>query len=92
LNRKMESKWIVDLKNLTCHNPENQMVVGFEKKGNTLEGKIKDIPCELFEKWKNDPNCRTIMKKAVIEADEVFFRAYFNKEIEKKCLGERLPA
>ena len=60
------------------------MVIGFEKNGKTLRSKIKNIPLQLAEKWGNDPNGSKFIRKAVIEADEVFFREYFKREIEKK--------
>ena len=78
-------KWHVDLKNLTCRNTENQLVIAFEKRGTALAGKIKNIPLELVEKWAH-PNSNSLLRKAVIEADEVFYKAYFNKQIEEKCI------
>ena len=78
-------KWHVDLKNLTCRNIENQMVVSFEKRGTALTGKIRNIPLELAEKWAH-PNGNNLLRKAVIEADEVFYKAYFKKQIEAKCI------
>jgi len=77
-------KWVVDLLNLTCRNIENQMVVAFEKRGPALEGKIRDMPVELVEMWAREANSENNIKRAVIEADEVFFRAYFDYEIERK--------
>jgi hypothetical protein len=69
------------------------MVIAFERKGTTFEGKIKDIPVELLEKWAKEPNGEKHIKTAVIEADEIFFREYFNREIEKKYASEAsLPA
>ena len=83
---KETEKWVVDLLNLTCRNIENQMVVAFEKKGPALEGKIKDMPVELLEMWARETNSETRIKRAVIEADEVFFRAYFDNEIERRSV------
>jgi len=77
-------KWVVDLLNLTCRNIENQIVVAFEKRGPALEGKIRDLPVELLEMWAREANSEHHIKRAVIEADEVFFRAYFDYEIERK--------
>ena len=82
----------MDLKNLICRNTENQMIVIFEKRGTALEAKIKNMPEELAEEWAWNPNSARQMKKALIEADEVFFRAYFNREIQKKCAGIRVSA
>jgi len=77
-------KWVVDLLNLTCRNIENQVVVAFEKRGPALEGKIKDMPVELLEMWTREANGENHIRKTVIEADEVFFKAYFNYEIDRK--------
>jgi len=77
-------KWVVDLLNLTCRNIENQVVVAFEKRGPALEGKIRDMPVELLEMWTRETNGENHIRRAVIEADEVFFRAYFDYEIERK--------
>jgi len=77
-------KWVVDLLNLTCRNIENQVVVAFEKRGPALEGKIKDMPVELLEMWTREANGENHIRRTVIEADEVFFRAYFDSEIDRK--------
>jgi len=77
-------KWVVDLLNLTCRNIENQIVVAFEKRGPALEGKIRDMPVELLEMWTREANGENHIKRVVIEADEVFFRAYFDNEIDRK--------
>ena len=87
---KTIKNWKVDLENLTCQNIENHMIIAFEKKGTALEGKIRDMPIELLEKWAREPNGERHIKIAVIEADEVFFRAYFNREIERKRIAEAL--
>ena len=76
--------WLVDLNNLTCRNKETQIVIAFARKGPMLVGKIKKIPIGLAEKWITDPDRERHIRKVVIEADEVFFRAYFAKEIKNK--------
>ena len=89
LSIKTIGKWTVDLKNFTCSNTENQIIIAFEKKGTALVGKIKEIPDELLKKWAAEPDGKDIIKKAVIEADEIFFKEYFNREIERK---QSMPA
>ena len=84
MNTKSYGNWLVDLGNMTCCNTENQMIIAFEKKGAALKGKIKDMPLELSEKWAKDPDGEKHIRKAFFEADEAFFRVYFNREIEKK--------
>ena len=80
-------KWHVDLKNLTCLNIENNLVIAFEKQGTALAGKIKTMPLDLVQKWTFSPNGNSLLRKAVIEADEAFYKAYFNREIEEKREG-----
>ena len=87
MTTKTSGNWLVDLNNMTCLNTENRIVIAFVKKGPMLVGKIKKIPIELIEKWIADPDRERKLKKAVIEADEVFFKAYFAKEIEGKPNG-----
>ena len=91
MNQPITSKWIVDLNNLTCYNLENHMVIVFVKKGSAFVGKIKDIPVDLAEKWTREANGDKHLRNVVIEADEVFFKAFFNREIEKKCSEAGLP-
>jgi hypothetical protein len=90
VNTKLSQKWIVDLKNFTCLNSENQIAIVFEKKGNSLRGKIKEIPITLLNEWTDYPDINKRIRKALIEADEAFFNAYFANEIERK--GSELTA
>ena len=84
MNNKTSEKWLVDLKNFTCYNTENQIVISFEKKGNSFQGKIKEIPLVLLDTWTQNSDINKLFRKAFIEADEAFFKAYFANEIEKK--------
>jgi hypothetical protein len=72
--------WIADLATMTCKNYANNIVVVFEKNGNTLQGKIEDIPMDLFKKWAAEPEGERNIQNAVMEAEEVFLRAYFNEQ------------
>ena len=85
MNRLTSQKWIVDLNELSCFNIENQMLIVFVKKGPTFQGKIKEMPVELQEMSKKTKNGEKYIRNAVIEADAVFFKAYFEREIEEKC-------
>ena len=87
MNTKVNGKWHANLKNLTCRNTETNMVVSFEKRGSALISKIMDLPLSLITKWSLDQNGSSQLRKAVIEADEAFFKAYFNREIEEKRIG-----
>ena len=55
-------------------------MVGFEKQGNTLLGKIKDMPIELMAQWAKEGHGEREIQKAVMEAEEVFLRAYFEND------------
>jgi hypothetical protein len=77
-------EWMVDLENCTCRNIENEMVISFEKRGTTLLGKFKKIPIKLVQEWMQYSNWEKYVKKAIIDADEVFFKVYFASEIQKK--------
>jgi hypothetical protein len=92
VNKKALEKWFVDLKNFTCRNTENQIVIGFEKQGSALRGKIKEIPLALTNTWVQKSDIDKVIRKALIEADEAFFKAYFAKEIETKCDNAGLSA
>ena len=87
MNQKANKKWIVDLKKMTCRNAENNLVIHFERKGRALSGKIIDLPLDLIHKWADDSNGKSNLKKAIIEADAVFFKEYFNREITEKRIG-----
>ena len=71
-------EWIADLGSMSCWNCVNKIVVTFEKSGKTLIGKINDIPIELMKKWAAEPQGERHIKKAVMEAEEAFLRAYFD--------------
>ena len=73
-------EWIADLRAMTCRNIINNIVVEF---GKDLNGKIKDIPMSLFTKWSADPHGERNIQKAVMEAEEVFLRAYYENDIKK---------
>jgi hypothetical protein len=70
-------EWIADLGAMVCRNIDNKIIVVFEKNGNNLSGKIKDIPMKLFSRWAAEPNGETHIKNTVKEAEEVFLRAYY---------------
>ena len=79
---KVADKWMVDLKKLECRNINNQMTVIFEKKGPALMGRITYLPENLLEKGKVHPDSHAYIKREFIEADKIFFKAYFDRAIE----------
>jgi hypothetical protein len=76
-------KWMVDLENCTCWNTENEVVIIFEKIGTTVLGKFKKIPIKLAQELMKDPNSKKYVKEVAVEADKVFFNAYFANENDR---------
>ena len=79
---QVADKWMVDLNKLECRNINNQMTFIFEKKGPALVGRIKYLPDYLLEKGKVHPDNHAHIKREFIEADTIFFKAYFDRAIE----------
>jgi hypothetical protein len=65
-------KWIADLGAMMCRNIENRIVAGFERKGKTLEGTLRDKPVELLESWAALADGERKIQRAVEQAEEVF--------------------
>ena len=86
----MDGEWIADLTNMTCRDITNNIVVIFEKAGIGFRGKLKDIPMDLFAKWAAEPHGERRIQSAVMEAEEVFFKAYFESDIEKNVIRSEL--
>jgi len=82
------SEWIVDVVTMTCKNTTNNIVVLFERLGKTLSGKIKDIPLELLNKWRIEKNCEINIRNTIMEAEEIFLKAYFEGENEDEINKE----
>jgi hypothetical protein len=76
-------KWIADLGAMTCRSIENRIVVGFQRKGKTFEGKIQDMPMELLGRWAALPDGEKRIRQAVEEAEDVFLRAWIEGRIER---------
>ena len=82
-------EWIADLGAMLCRNISNNIVVAFEKSGRILNGRIKDIPMEVFAKWAGEPDGEKHIQKVVMDAEEVFLRAYFENDIEKNGIKKQ---
>ena len=78
-----DGEWIADLPTMTCRNINNKIVVAFERSGIGVRGKLKDMPMELFAKWAGEPHGERKIQNLVMEAEEVFLRAYIESDIEK---------
>jgi len=83
-----QGEWIADLGSMVCRNINNGVVVGFEKSGKTLVGKIKDMSMELFGELASQKNGHKIIQKTVMDAEEVFLRAYIESDFEKNGIRE----
>jgi hypothetical protein len=65
---------------MTCRNTTNNIVVIFKKFKGRLIGRIKDLPLKIATKWATEGHGDIGIKDAVIEAELMFFRAYFESE------------
>ncbi len=77
-------EWIADLRAMTCQNILNNVIVSFEVKEKLPQGKIKDIPMDLLSKLAIQSDGEKAIEKMVADAEEVFLKAYFEREIEEK--------
>ena len=69
---------------MTCTDYVNKIVVKMEREGRGIKGKLEDIPMELFAEWAKEPDGEKYVINTVMEAEEVFSRAYIEREMEKK--------
>jgi hypothetical protein len=76
------SEWVADVVTMTCRNTTYNIVVLFEKLGKTLNGKIKDIPLELLNKWRIEGKGEINIRDTIMKAEEVFLQAYFKNNYE----------
>jgi hypothetical protein len=72
----ISSEWIVDLKAMTCRNSINKIIVSFEKQGESIYTKIDYVPLEMLRTWAMKQEVRMNMRKVIMEAEDVFFKAY----------------
>jgi len=77
-------EWVADLRDMTCRNVNTGLVVEFHKSGATHTGKMKDIPFGLMRQWAKTECGELFIKKAVMEAEKVFLKAFIESGMEKK--------
>ena len=75
-------EWLIDLAAMTCLNTNNNIVIGFEEKGRTFVGKVKEMPNELMTEWAGKPEEQEFIQEMVTEGEEIFQTAYWDREIE----------
>ena len=68
--------WVADLMTLTCWNCTNKIVVSFEKHGQIMTGRIKNIPLELMHKLMSDPQGKQHIRDQLKEAEKAFLSVY----------------
>jgi hypothetical protein len=78
--RIVDDEWLVDTEAMLCSNNLTNIVVGFEKRGETYIGKIREMPMELTTRLAKMKDGDKLLQKAVMDAEEVF-----NKEMFEKC-------
>jgi hypothetical protein len=74
------TEWVADVVTMTCKNTTNNIVVSFEKSGSNLKGKITNLPLELIKSWAIEKRGEMNIRNAILEAEEVFLRVYFNNK------------
>ena len=81
-----DCEWVVDLEKMTCESIINKIVIEFEKEGETILGKIREMPFELVKKLAKEMTEKTDgykpIKEAILEAEELFLHVYFEYMIE----------
>ena len=78
-----QGEWIADLGAMLCRNINNGITVCFERHKKTFLGKIRYMPVELMEQRAMLANGEKLIQNAVMEAEEVFLRAYVESCIER---------
>jgi hypothetical protein len=81
-------EWIVDLGAMTCRNIINKIVVAFEKQGDAVYAKIDYIPLYTLRKWALTYEGSDNIRKIIVEAEDVFLKAYFEDQLEKNGIPE----
>jgi hypothetical protein len=76
-------EWIADLETMTCRNYTWEITVSFENQGDTLVGKITDLPDSISRQWLFDENRFAILDKILKEAEQVFLMAYYSNILDK---------
>jgi len=80
MNVAANLEWKTDLRAMSCHNVKNDVVVLFEKKGNEIYGKIKNIPIKLFKKIDSKQTWEVMLNNFIIEAGKFFMMEYNENE------------
>ena len=82
--RIVGDEWLIDTEALLCRNNYTEIVVKFEKRGEAYIGNIKDMPMELTVRLAKMKDGDLLLKKAVLDAEEIFNKEMFEKLEERK--------
>ena len=80
----VDDEWLVDTEAMLCSNSLIKIVVGFVRNGETYIGKIKDMPLELTVRLSKMKDGDLLLKKTVLDAEEIFNKEMFEKIEERK--------
>ena len=69
--------WVADPKAMLCRHQESGMSVCFTRNGRQLYAEIASLPHELRRHWEAMQNGHLSLQKTIMEAEEVFIKAYF---------------
>jgi hypothetical protein len=65
--------WVVNTKDMTCRNVENDVTIKMEKIGESLRGTLHDMPMQLFAEISKYSDGEKTIEKIVKTAEEEFF-------------------
>jgi hypothetical protein len=75
-----EWTWVIDKKEMTCRNKENEVVVKMRKDAKKISGQLLDMPVALFAEIAGYENGEKIIEKIVKKAQEEYFRICAGEE------------
>jgi hypothetical protein len=73
----IDDEWVVDTEALICRNILTEIVVGFERRGETYFGRIKNIPLKLTASLAKMNDGNLLLQKAILDAEEIFNKEMF---------------
>jgi len=76
----VDDEWLVDTEAMICSNSLTKIVVGFVRNGETYIGKIRDMPLELMVRLAKMKDGDLLIKKVVLDAEEVFLKKLYEKK------------
>jgi len=94
--RIVGDEWLIDTEALLCRNNYTEIVVKFEINGEAYIGKIKDMPLELTVRLAKMKDGDLLLKKAILDAEEVFLREMYERNLDikvtdtQRCTGTLL--